>query len=185
MAGRNILKEYDNNYIEKCIFDMAEGNLDGMQRLYEYTSSAIYGYALSILKDSSLSEDIVHDCYLSVYSSAKQYKPYGKALAWMMTIVRNLCYERLRKDAHVLKVEIEDWMFVEANENLSAEEKLTIEQYLKILNNEEREIVMLHAIGGFKHREIAKIMGKTLTATLSRYNRAIKKLREQLEKGGY
>lgn len=185
MADSNVLKEYDCGFIEKCISEMAGGNLDGLQRLYEHTSGVIYGYSLSLLKDVHLSEDIVHDCFLTVYRSSQQYQPRGKPLAWMITITRNLCYEQLRRRSQHIVVEIEDWMFEEHNGGLSAEEKITVQQYLKILSDEEREIVILHSIGGFKHREIAEIVSKSLPAVISKYNRAIKKLKDKLEEGGY
>lgn len=48
------------------------------------------------------------------------------------------------------------------------------------LSDEERQIVMLHAVSGFKHREIAAILELSLPAVLSKYNRALKKLRKYL-----
>ena len=41
--------------------------------------------------------------------------------------------------------------------------------------------MVLHAVSGFKHREIASMLGIYLGTVLSKYNRAIKKLREFAE----
>ena len=49
---------------------------------------------------------------------------------------------------------------------------------LKNLSDEERQIVMLHAVSGFKHREIARLLEMPLSTVLSKYNRAMKKLRK-------
>ena len=46
------------------------------------------------------------------------------------------------------------------------------------LTDEEREIVMLHAVAGFKHREIAHMMDMALATVLSKYHRAMKKLQK-------
>ena len=51
---------------------------------------------------------------------------------------------------------------------------------MKILSDEERQIVTLHAVSGFKHREIAGFLDIPLPTVLSRYNRALKKLRKYL-----
>ena len=48
------------------------------------------------------------------------------------------------------------------------------------LDDAERQIVVLHAVGGMKHRETARLMGMTLTAVLSKYSRAIKKLKANI-----
>ena len=49
------------------------------------------------------------------------------------------------------------------------------------LSDEERQIVMLHAAVGFKHREIARIMELPLSTVLSKYARALKRLKQYLQ----
>ena len=48
------------------------------------------------------------------------------------------------------------------------------------LRDDEREIVMLHAVAGMKHREIASMLELPLSTVLSKYNRALKKLKKLL-----
>ena len=48
---------------------------------------------------------------------------------------------------------------------------------MRNLSEEERQIVMLHAVAGFKHREIAATLDLPLATVLSKYNRALKKLK--------
>lgn len=168
--------------IESLIGEIASGNTDKLEELYESTSTAIFGYALSMLKNRSDAEDVVHDCFLKIYQSCRNYKKQGKPLAWILTITRNLCLEKMRKESKTADLEIEDWMLID-NENLSSEEKLTLRESMLILGEEERQIVYLHAVAGLKHREIAQVMEKGLPTVLSKYNRAIKKLRLVLEKG--
>ena len=52
------------------------------------------------------------------------------------------------------------------------------------LSDEERQIVVLHAVAGFKHREIADLTGLSLTGVLSKYSRALKKLKQYMEQEG-
>ena len=52
---------------------------------------------------------------------------------------------------------------------------------LELLDAEERRIVLLHAVTGWKHREIASLLELPLPTVLSKYHRALKKLRKQLE----
>ena len=46
------------------------------------------------------------------------------------------------------------------------------------LTKEEREIVILHVVNGFKFHEIAKLLNLKLSTTLSKYHRAIKRIKE-------
>jgi RNA polymerase sigma-70 factor (ECF subfamily) len=48
------------------------------------------------------------------------------------------------------------------------------------LSDEERQIIVLHAVAGFKHREIGEMLDLALPTVLSKYHRAIKKLRAYL-----
>ena len=49
------------------------------------------------------------------------------------------------------------------------------------LSDQERQIVILHAVSGFKHREIAALLELPLSTVLSKYNRALKRLRQHLQ----
>ena len=49
------------------------------------------------------------------------------------------------------------------------------------LSDEERHIVVLHAVCGLKHREIAQFLGLALPTVLSKYHRSLKKLKTILE----
>lgn len=62
-----------------------------------YTSGptpAVYGFALSILKNAHDAEDVLQDVYLQVWHGASGYRSHGKAMGWMMTITRNLTLDR-------------------------------------------------------------------------------------------
>ena len=52
---------------------------------------------------------------------------------------------------------------------------------LDSLDSQERRIVVLHAVTGLKHREIAALLELPLSTVLSKYSRSLKKLRKQLE----
>ena len=53
---------------------------------------------------------------------------------------------------------------------------------MEIQEEEERQILFLHAVAGWKNREIAEYLGKNLNTVLSKYQRSIKNLQEHLGK---
>ena len=57
---------------------------------------------------------------------------------------------------------------------------MVLEAAFHVLNQEERQIVILHAVSGLKHKEISQIMKRPLSTVLSKYNRAIKKLKKAM-----
>ena len=59
-------------------------------------------------------------------------------------------------------------------------ERLLLQDALAILGDEERRIVLLHT-AGLKHREIGQALGLPLATVLSKYHRALKKMRAYME----
>lgn len=57
-----------------------------------------------------------------------------------------------------------------------------LDELTATLTEEEREIVIMHAVWGYKHKEIAKEKGLPLGTVTWKYNEAIKKLRKEIEK---
>lgn len=168
---------------ENLILRMADGDRSAFTELYEQTSSAVYGFALSILKNKHDAEDIMHDAYIRTYTSAGSYKPMGKPLPWILTIVRNLCYSRIRAGKVCEDIsEYENLAGTDADDSI---DRIVLEQALRILDLDERQIVILHALTGLRHREIAEIIDAPLGTVLSKYNRALKKMRKELEGRGY
>lgn len=162
---------------------IAEGDREALESLYTQTKGAIYGYALSVLKNGHDAEDVLHDCFLAIVKSAASYRSHGKPMAWIMTLTRNLCLQKLRDYQKSDTLPPEDWnLLPDTRQGITAEDKLVLEACMRQLSEEERQIVVLHAISGFKHKEIAKLMELPLATVLSKYSRALKKLKEILEK---
>lgn len=174
-------------YLDECIAKIANRNPGSMASgalsdLYRETSTAIFAYALSILKHRQDAEDVLHDCFVQIYNSAGQYKSSGKPMAWILTITRNLCLQKFRRDAKVIDLPDDDWeVYLEAKEGMSVEERLLIKSCMRNLPTEDLQIIILHAVAGYKMKEISGMLGLPLSTVLSKHSRAIKKLRQSLE----
>ena len=160
---------------------VAAGDSQALGMLYEAASAGVYAFALSILKNSHDAEDVLQDCFVSVWSAAGSYVSQGKPMAWILTIARNLCLKILRDRAKVNQLDTEDWRdHMDLCDQMTADDKVVLEQVLQTLSDDERQIVVLHAVAGFKHRQIAELMEMPLPTVLSKYHRAIKKLKERI-----
>ena len=174
MVPKKEYKDY-NSLLEKYIEGMSNRDKDSLIKFYEITKSDVYAFILSIIKNKEDAEDIFQEVYIKVYEGADMYQAYGKPLAWLLTIAKNLCYMKLRGKEET--VDIDD-MYNLSNE---VENKLILKAIFENVSDEERNIIVLHIVNGLKHREIAKILDLSLSTVLSKYHRAIKKLRKILE----
>lgn len=163
---------------------IAEGSRDGLEALYRETSTAVYAYALSILKDPHDAEDVLQECFLSIHASAAGYTSAGKPMAWIMTIARNLCLMHLRQRQRAVDLSLEDWnRYLEDDRQMDPDDRIVLAQCMSRLSEQERQIVTLHAVAGFKHREIAQFLHLPLATVLSKYHRSIQKLKKLFPKG--
>ena len=179
---------YDGMSDEDLLLATARGDREAFRRLYQNTDKSIYGYILSIIKNESDAEEIMQETYMKVWTSAASYEAQGKPLAWMFTIARNLCFMRFRDRKREADISLEELTGDAQGEICvsleNAAEKLALNAALNSLSGEEREIVLLHAGAGMKHREIAGSLDMPLATVLSKYNRAMKKLQKILGKEG-
>lgn len=169
--------------IDECIYSVAQGDDQALERLYNLTSSAVYAYALSVTKNVDDAQDILHDTFVKVYESAHNYQSYNKPMAWILTIVKNLCYTAFRRKTRFVDISDEDLERQFAADEAPSDDKLVIKQLLSHLDEAERQIVVMHAISGLKHKDIAVVLEMPLSTVLSKYNRAIKKLQKIFKEG--
>lgn len=173
------------NIDENIFLKLAKDEMSALDELYFITERTIYAYAVSLTKDHQVALDLLQDTYLKILSAAHLYKPMGKPLAWMFTIARNLHYSNIKREKRSIPMNPQD---LARNNSFSyitnIDDRLVLEGVLNKLSEEERQIVMLHAVSGMKHREIAEVLDLKLSTTLSKYKRALKKLRSYLEEEG-
>lgn len=175
--------EVDCTDLDLLIDGISQGNTEALAQLYHVAGTSVFSYALSVLKNTHDAEDVLHDCFVRIYQSASGYRPNGKPMAWILTIAKNLCMDRLREQNKQKSIQDQDWkQYIDTNPAVTTDDRLILAACMEQLTDDERQIVVLHAVSGFLHREIAQLMGLTLSTVLSKYHRSIKKLKKHLRK---
>lgn len=167
--------------LEQELLQIAAGDKTALALFYEQTHAAVYGFALSILKHAPDAQDALQETYLRAWDAAGRYRAQGKPMAWLLTITRNLAMDRLRERQRQPTPAQDDMPAQEAWPQLDAENRLLLQQLLATLGDEERQILMLHSLTGLRHREIAALLSMPLSTVLSKYSRAVKRLRQALQ----
>ena len=159
----------DRHELQQLLIHIAGGEREALAELYRRTRAAVYGLALSYLKNAQDAQDLTQDVYVQVWDCAEQYRSTGSPM-------------RLRREERHASLSEEEWNAIPAQEcGLDADERALLQGALASLSDEERRIVLLHAVTGMKHREIAALLELPLPTVLSKYHRALKKMRIFLE----
>ena len=152
---------------------------------------ALYGYALTLTRDSSAAEDLVQETFLRAVRAAEQFTPNTNLKGWLFVILRNAWLNNLRHERHgprFIELEAEEqtarWIDDTTNDPyvlyLRKLEREEIRQAIDSLPILHREIVVLRDIEGFSYQEIANMLGCPAGTVMSRLGRARKKLRQVL-----
>ncbi len=187
MIEESLAQGYRVNISEELIVELGKGDMNAMQVLYESTNKAVYGFAYSILKNPQDAQDVLQDTFVQIYTYAPNYSCQGKPMAWILRIARNLALMKIRDQKKTEPIEMEDKVESMGGEEftLQIENKMILDIVLHQLEDESRQILILHAVSGLKHREIAEVMNLKLSTVLSKYRRTIKKLKSILQEVGY
>lgn len=168
--------------LERLMAGLAAGDRDSLGALYHRTRAAVYGLALSYLKNGHDAQDVTQDTFVRVWEKAGQYRSKGKPLSWILAITKNLSLMKLREKGKNQDLEPQEWesLAVESSA-VTWEDRQVLLAALKQLSQGEQQIVMLHAVAGMRHREIASLLEMPLPTVLSKYHRALKKLNASLK----
>ena len=85
-----------NDKIENLLSCVAEGDSKSMGLLYDIIGTDVFAYALSKTGNKQDADDVMQDTFVQVYKYAKQYKPQGKPMAWIIRIELNLIRRQYR-----------------------------------------------------------------------------------------
>lgn len=148
----------------------------GIELLYNEHYNKIYGIAFSIVKDPSVSEDIVQNVILRLMATDRANFPLKNQASWLYTVVKNETLMYLRKEKNKLSAEELSLSFKER----SIDDFVDMDEYysmLKGLSEEQKQVVTLKVLGGYTHKEIAKMLNKPTGTIQWIYNTSIKKLK--------
>lgn len=168
-----------NTDLNKLVSKLQDGEMNVFDSIYHETKSVVYYTILSILKDKSLAEDIMQDTYLKCIEKIHSFKPRYGFKSWIVTIARNLAINEYNKRKRELSYDPNVDEYVFGHEESTSEKELIVKDILNYLDEEEREVVVMHILGDMKHREIADVLKKPIGTITWIYNKAIKKAQEK------
>ena len=170
--------------LDKYIKKFINGDASAFDEIYNHTRKSVYYVALSILRDKALAEDVMQTTYMRVLKNIHSYVLGTNASAWIIKIAKN-------EALNIKKVRMRE-QSVDEGENLTlfgVSEPDTYGEltYLakRLLADDEFSILMLVTACGYKRKEIGEMLDMPIPTVTWKYQNALLKLRNALEKEGY
>jgi RNA polymerase sigma-70 factor (ECF subfamily) len=157
-------------------------------RLYQATSAKLFGVALRILRREDWAEEVLQECYVSIWTHAPDYRAgLAAPMTWMTSIVRNRCLDALRRPR--LEVEDADGAIAEGAESdnpgpLAALERIkdaqALARCLQALEARQRQAIALAFYDGLSHAELASHLREPLGTVKTWVRRGLLRLKDCL-----
>jgi RNA polymerase sigma factor (sigma-70 family) len=172
----------DRQIIEGC----ARNERKAQQELYNRYSHFLLGVCLRYASDKAEAEDILQDSLLKIYFNIKDYSGTGSFIGWLIKIAVNTAITHYHKHLKFrYYVDIEDYVSAESGVSSFEEDLFTSDELFRVLNELPagyRMVFNLYAVEGYKHKEIALMLGIDTNTSKSQYSRAKAAIREKLDK---
>jgi RNA polymerase sigma-70 factor, ECF subfamily len=167
--------------LEKAILRLREGDSNALSEIYEITSRGVFTFVLPILHDYQLAEDVMQQTFVTCYENIQSYQPGTNARNWLLTIAKNMALTEIKKRKREISYDFDQDNHPDGVYYLGNIDSPTIALANKVLAEDEFNIVIMYAVGEYKHREIAEFLHMPLGTVTWKYNNALKKMRKALE----
>ena len=162
---------------------MARGDRDAMAALYERHSGVLLGLAMRIVKNRREAEDLLHDVFLEVWRSAKDFDPKrGRVRTWLAIRMRSRALD-LQKSARVSRNAGDaglDVLVDDGDHASSLGDHARVRAALVELGPDQRRVLELAYFEGLSCSEIAERVAIPVGTVKSRIAAGLDRLRNGL-----
>ncbi|AFC23770.1 RNA polymerase, sigma-24 subunit, ecf subfamily protein [Saprospira grandis str. Lewin] len=143
----------------------------------------MYGIAMRYTKNQEEALDILNTSFLKVFTSLDKYKDSNNLAGWIAKIVFNSAIDHVRRNTkykQVINYNIERDGAVH-NGSLQQLQAEDLFRLIHRLPNASRSVFNLYVVDGYKHKEIAEMLGISVGTSKWHLANARKELRSLLE----
>lgn len=162
----------------KLVARVAQGDGGAFRELYERFAGRVFRYALTLLRDRHLAEDVVQETMIAVWRGAERFEGRSQVSTWLFGIARHQAYHARRREAKGERVPAE--RAEEPDPAATVERETRVQRAVAELSPEHREVVFLAFYEGLPYEEIARLQGVPEGTVKSRMFHAKKRLAEEL-----
>ena len=163
--------------------EAAGGDMDSFEELVHRYQHGAFNVAYGMVGDEHQAADLAQEAFLRVLENANTYKPLAKFSTYFFSILRRLCIDHYRKKKPDTRAD-----FVSESEHIKTPpDKLIQSEYnekvhsaIAALPHRQQNALILKHFQQMSYREIAEIIGCSVSAVDSLLMRARQTLRDKL-----
>lgn len=151
--------------------------------LYERCVGRVYALCLRMVADRPEAERLTQDVFVRAWQRLSSFRGESEFTSWLHRLTVNVVLEDMRatrrRNMRVVNVE-NPTEFEATTANSRLDEHMDLERAIARLPPGARHALVLHDIEGFKHEEIARMLGTAVGTVKAQLHRARQLLRGRL-----
>jgi RNA polymerase sigma-70 factor (ECF subfamily) len=165
----------DEIAIEKC----RNGEQEAFRHLVERYQKQAVGHATAILGSRDDALDAAQEAFIDAFRALKNFDNSRPFYPWFYVLLRNRCFKLVARKRELES--IDETVIVASNSAAQSEDILVLENALRALDMEDREIITMKYLDGLSYNELAERLQIPKGTVMSRLFHARRKLQAELE----
>lgn len=161
------------NLIDRCL----RGDRTAQRELYQREAQGVFHLIIRLVVNRMDAEDLTQECFLQTFNRLPQFRGEASLRTWIKRIAINLSIAHLQRERPLLELTSDQEIAMPEPEVLPVVDMHKVHQAIKRLPEGCRLVLTLYLLEGYRHREIAEILGISVSTAKSQYWRAKKLLR--------
>ena len=160
------------------------GDRRAFERVYRLHVGRVFAICLRLEADERRAEELTQDVFVRVWNKLESFRGESQFSSWLYRLAVNVVMEDRRTRGRRFRNETpsEDAVLVASGDaGQHTDASLDLEMALRTLPSGARDVFVLYDIEGYKHEEIAAMMGITTGGSKAQLHRARRLLREVLK----
>lgn len=167
----------------ETIQKVKNGDRIAFKQLYEAYSSYVFNTSFKILKESSIAEEVVQECFVKVWVNRESLEITRDIKPYLFVITKRICLNHLRSSNYLLNY-LEELRLTNVNDVEQKVDCLDLERILldriEILPTQQKTALKMSRIEGFTHLQIAEKMNLSPNTVKNHITKALSDLRKFL-----
>lgn len=170
---------------ELLVTKVLSGERDAFDMLIRKYQGIIYNYIFKITLNKEDTEDILQEVFIKAYKNLYRLENKERFYSWLFKIAVNTMNTSFKSKKQGTFVEESEMLDIKCNVKDTPEERLQIKEEnlellkkLSVLNEEERNAIVLKYVQGFSYKEVGEILGIKEETIKTKLHRAKKKLHD-------
>jgi len=174
--------------VKLLLRDLKAGSLPAFNQLYMFYSPALYAHLLKFLKSPELVEEVLQEVFVKLWNLRTEIEPDRGFKTFLYTISSNLAINLIKKINRDKALQAEVWdssisYYLHSEEKLLDKERLEIvDRAIATLTPKRREILHFCKVEGRSYKEVAELLGISVSTVSNQLVNAIHDIRRFIVK---